>query len=171
MYYFSKDSKNKLSMAHWILAEIAKRAILILDIKVITTHRCKAEQNKAFQSGASKLEFPKSGHNGLPSKALDAMPYPVVWADKVSGKEKESAQSRVMFMAGIFFGIFADMQELARFRLAEQSKGRLTLTESDLKKDIEILKYKLRWGHDWDGDRDFFNSKFIDSPHFELAPV
>lgn len=30
------------------------------------------------------------------------------------------------------------------------------------------LGYDLRWGGDWDGDRDFEDQTFIDLPHFEL---
>lgn len=31
------------------------------------------------------------------------------------------------------------------------------------------LGVKLRWGGDWDSDRDLKDSKFIDLPHFELV--
>ena len=29
----------------------------------------------------SKLQFPKSKHNSLPSKAVDVVPYPINWSD------------------------------------------------------------------------------------------
>jgi len=30
------------------------------------------------------------------------------------------------------------------------------------------LGVNLRWGHDWDGDMNFYNQSFMDTPHFEL---
>lgn len=32
------------------------------------------------------------------------------------------------------------------------------------------LEIKIRWGGDWDGDRDLKNQKFFDLVHFELVP-
>ncbi len=31
-----------------------------------------------------------------------------------------------------------------------------------------VMGIKIRWGGDWDGDRDFKDQRFIDQPHFEL---
>lgn len=33
----------------------------------------------------------------------------------------------------------------------------------------EEVGVKLRWGGDWDGDKDFKDQSFIDLPHFELV--
>ena len=32
-----------------------------------------------------------------------------------------------------------------------------------------MMDVTLRWGGDWDGDRDFKDQRFIDLPHFELV--
>lgn len=40
------------------------------------------EQNAAFRSGKSKLEYPKSKHNKAPSMAVDVAPYPIDWYDE-----------------------------------------------------------------------------------------
>lgn len=32
----------------------------------------------------------------------------------------------------------------------------------------DTLGIKIRWGGDWDGDKDYTNNKFNDLPHFEL---
>lgn len=43
-------------------------------LMVVCGHRGQAEQNAAFAKGTSKLKWPKSKHNALPSKAVDLAP-------------------------------------------------------------------------------------------------
>jgi peptidoglycan L-alanyl-D-glutamate endopeptidase CwlK len=50
-------------------------------------HRSKAEQDKAFADGFSKVQFPNSKHNSLPSMAVDVAPFPINWKD-AEGWEK-----------------------------------------------------------------------------------
>lgn len=52
-----------------------------LDLKVVKGHRNKAEQHAAFLAGDSKLDWPDSQHNTLPSTAVDIGPYPLDWKD------------------------------------------------------------------------------------------
>jgi peptidoglycan LD-endopeptidase CwlK len=54
----------------------------IRDITVVCGHRGRAEQEKAFQAGNSKLTYPHSKHNKLPSLAVDLAPYPIDWKDR-----------------------------------------------------------------------------------------
>lgn len=42
-------------------------------------HRNEAAQTLAFESAKSKLQWPDSNHNALPSKAVDVMPYSINW--------------------------------------------------------------------------------------------
>lgn len=51
----------------------------ILDVTVLCGHRGADAQEKAFRDGASKLRWPKSEHNSLPSRAVDLAPYPIDW--------------------------------------------------------------------------------------------
>lgn len=44
------------------------------EFTVICGHRSKDEQDLAFNTGKSKLAWPKSKHNSVPSKAVDAVP-------------------------------------------------------------------------------------------------
>jgi hypothetical protein len=48
----------------------------VADISLISGHRGKEEQNKAFRERRSTLEFPQSKHNSYPSLAVDFQPYP-----------------------------------------------------------------------------------------------
>ena len=53
----------------------------VRDITVLCGHRPKAAQDKAFAEGTSKLEWPRSKHNQMPSRAVDIAPYPIDWDD------------------------------------------------------------------------------------------
>jgi peptidoglycan L-alanyl-D-glutamate endopeptidase CwlK len=53
----------------------------VRDITIICGFRGQKEQNEAFERGASKLQWPNSKHNQLPSRAVDAAPYPIDWTD------------------------------------------------------------------------------------------
>lgn len=52
-----------------------------MDVAVICGHRGEREQESAFISGKSKLQWPRSKHNKIPSEAVDLCPYPLVWDD------------------------------------------------------------------------------------------
>jgi len=84
MYKYSKSSLNKLKTCHDDLQEIFKDAIRIYDITVISGHRGKKGQNELYKEGFSRVKFPDSKHNRVPSRAIDAAPYPVNWKDRVS---------------------------------------------------------------------------------------
>jgi peptidoglycan L-alanyl-D-glutamate endopeptidase CwlK len=53
----------------------------VSDITVLCGYRGQAEQNAAFQAGTSKLIYPHSKHNRVPSMAVDLAPYPIDWKD------------------------------------------------------------------------------------------
>jgi hypothetical protein len=48
-----------------------------IDFKILCGHREEKEQNEAFNKGNSKLKWPQSKHNSLPSLAVDIAPFPV----------------------------------------------------------------------------------------------
>ena len=51
------------------------------DLSVACGHRGKADQDREYAEGNSKLRWPKSRHNSYPSLAVDLWPYPVDWQD------------------------------------------------------------------------------------------
>lgn len=55
----------------------------VSDLTVLCGYRGEAAQNKAFREGASKLIYPHSKHNRIPSRAVDLAPYPIDWNDPV----------------------------------------------------------------------------------------
>ena len=62
---------------HPDLIRICDELEKIIDFKITCAHRTEEEQNKAFKDGFSKLQYPKSKHNTLPSMAMDLAPLPI----------------------------------------------------------------------------------------------
>ncbi len=59
---------------------------LPFNLLVVCGHRGEAEQNAAYERGASTLRFPQSRHNKLPSLAVDLAPLSddggsILWSD------------------------------------------------------------------------------------------
>lgn len=92
---FSKSSKKQLETCHPILQEILNEVIKYVDFKILEGHRTEELQNLYYEQGKSKLKFPNSKHNKLPSLAVDIAPWPIDWNDK----------TRFYFLAGVVKGI------------------------------------------------------------------
>lgn len=82
MNEFSKLSTEKLESCHPALQDLFREVIKHYDCTVICGTRSAADQEEAFRSGKSKLRYPSSKHNTLPSLAVDVVPYPVDWNDR-----------------------------------------------------------------------------------------
>tara|TARA_R100000700_G_C3175771_1_gene150663 strand:- start:2771 stop:3169 length:399 start_codon:yes stop_codon:yes gene_type:complete len=78
---FGAKSKANLSECHPDLQKVFNKVIQSYDCSVIEGYRGKEEQDAAFHSGKSKLQYPKSKHNRQPALAADVIPYPVDWDD------------------------------------------------------------------------------------------
>jgi len=76
LYTFSKRSREQLNTCHPKLVQVLEAAIKKIDFSVIEGHRGEAEQNRAFAEGKSRLRWPDSKHNKMPSEAVDIWPYP-----------------------------------------------------------------------------------------------
>jgi hypothetical protein len=78
------------------------RAIQRIDFSVKYGYRNRAEQDRLFRAGRSKLRYPRSDHNntdtdgGPYSLAMDVIPYPWDWAEAVwhDGSLKPSHEAR-----------------------------------------------------------------------------
>jgi len=129
---FGARSRERLATCHPDLRLVFGEVVKRFDCTILEGHRGKAAQDAAFERGASKLRFPDGKHNGQPSAAVDAAPFPIDLSDR------PAALRRCCFFAGYVLAV-AD--------------------------DLEI---PLRWGGDWDGDRDLSDQSFNDLVHFEL---
>jgi len=72
---FGKKSRAKLDTCDTRIIAVMERAIRIVDFTVIYGHRGKEAQNMAFDAGHSKVKFPNSKHNVIPSIAIDIAPW------------------------------------------------------------------------------------------------
>jgi alpha-glucuronidase len=70
-------------LVHAVAEDIdARPGLLVHDVTVVCGHRGKVEQQRCFEKGTSKLEWPHSKHNSWPSLAVDLAPYPTDWTAK-----------------------------------------------------------------------------------------
>jgi peptidoglycan L-alanyl-D-glutamate endopeptidase CwlK len=77
-YAWGKRSLMRLGQCHPLLSllmhRVIKRDDLPFDLTILCGHRGQIEQEIAFKSGASKLRWPRSKHNAMPSLAVDVAP-------------------------------------------------------------------------------------------------
>ena len=73
----SQKSLNKLSQCHPDLQRVFLEVIKTFDFTVIEGYRTKEDQDANFYKGVSRVKWPNSKHNTLPSKAIDVWPWPV----------------------------------------------------------------------------------------------
>lgn len=78
---FGKRSRKELATAHPDLQRLFNEVVKMFDCAVICGHRGKADQEKAFAGGFSKVQWPKSKHNKVPSLAVDVAPFPSLFKD------------------------------------------------------------------------------------------
>lgn len=78
---FSKRSLAQLATCNESLQRVCMEAIKEMDFTCLEGHRDQAAQNKAYDSGHSKLRWPDGKHNDRPSRAIDIVPYPAPYAN------------------------------------------------------------------------------------------
>jgi len=148
-FSYSDKSLNNLKTCHPELQLLFKEVLKYQDHTILQGHRGKEDQEKAFEEGKTQLHFPYGNHNAWPSNAVDAVPYPIDFAEDPSYtvEKKHLVLARFYWFAGFVFGIAEGLY----------TKG--------------LMKHKIRWGGDWKGHLDFTDQTFNDLPHFELIPL
>ena len=99
MSTFSKRSLEKLATCDERLQDVMNRVVKSFDCTILTGFRTKEEQTELYLTGKSQLQWPHGKHNVMPSKALDAAPYPIDWKDR----------ERASFFAGFVLGVASEM--------------------------------------------------------------
>lgn len=92
---FSSISKSRLNSCHQDLQVIFNYVINHFDCSVVCGHRGQESQNKAYDDEYSKVRFPGSKHNFIPSMAVDVVPWPIEWNNV----------KRMKYFAGYVMGI------------------------------------------------------------------
>lgn len=136
---FSKVSMQRLDTVHEDLQRLFLRVVRYYDCSVIAGHRTKYDQNLAQANKRSKVRWPESKHNSFPSTAIDVVPYPINWGNVGTEMQRRKAISRFYHFAGYVL------------RMSEE------------------LDITLRWGGDWDSDKEFTDQDFDDLVHWEIV--
>ena len=76
---FSRTSKKHLDTCHQDIQTIFNYVIQYFDCTIVCGRRSKEAQNRAYDDGFSKVRYPDSKHNSIPSMAVDAIPWPIEW--------------------------------------------------------------------------------------------
>lgn len=105
MRRWSKRSKDKFDQLDHRLQDVMDYVLHnVADVSIVTGHRSQKEQNELFygQPQRTKVRWPDSKHNKLPSLAVDFQPYPVpdrrekLWASLayIAGRAIEYAAAK-----------------------------------------------------------------------------
>ena len=142
MAVFGKDSERKLEQVDPNLVLICREAIKHFDFKVLCGVRGRVAQDEVYNNGLSKVQWPNSKHNIFTEVRGDQEPRPLSLAVDLAPWPIDWSHgkvSRFFYLAGV-------IQTVA-----------------------SVLDMKVRWGHDFNQNMDFYDQKFIDAPHFELV--
>lgn len=100
MAKFGGQSLAHLRTLDGRLQSILNEVIKHYDFSILCGHRGQKEQDKAYATGHSKVRWPNSKHNTLPSKAVDIAPYPIDWSDEVRFARLMGHVERVAYEQG-----------------------------------------------------------------------
>lgn len=89
---FSTRSEERLMTCHPDIIRLMTEVVKVYDISIICGHRNAEDQNAAYNSNNSKVKWPNSTHNDVPSTGVDVVPYPYMW----------DSTRQFYFMAGVF---------------------------------------------------------------------
>lgn len=130
---------------HPDLLKVFDRVLEHYDHSITCGVRDRVEQERLFREGKSKLsgDSPNARHVLQEGQkyglAMDVAPFPVIYPENgKTPQERQKLLARFYYFAGYVM------------RVADE------------------LGVKLRWGGDWDGDKDFRDNTFDDLVHYEL---
>ena len=79
---FGNRSKERLKTCDNRLQIVFNEVIKHVDCSILEGHRSGERQNKLFEEGKTKVQYPNGRHNANPSRAVDVAPYPIDWDDR-----------------------------------------------------------------------------------------
>lgn len=140
---FSATSRARLDSCDVALQRLMEQVVQAIDITVLEGHR--SEEQHAANVAAGKSRAVTSKHCLTPSRAVDVAPWPIpkAWgspgADHMYTGEEMKERAKFYYVAGIVLGL------------------------------AHRMGIQVRWGGDWDSDREFTDQTFDDLVHFELV--
>lgn len=82
---------------------VLRLAVKYVDFSIVCGNRSEAQQNGAFDSGNSRVRWPNSKHNNMPSLAVDIAPYPKLFSES----DPTAVAAEFSFVAGFIRGVAA----------------------------------------------------------------
>lgn len=158
---YSGRSLSELFTAHLDLQVLFQDIVVDFDNTVLQGKRTEEEQRKNVDSGVSKTMNSKHVYPlDEASLAVDVAPYPLEWPKlkRMLSEVKELIEVRAPQPE-----LEAAVEEYAKTLARFYYFGGYVLGRADEK------GIKLRWGGDWDGDREIRDQSFDDTVHFELV--
>lgn len=101
---FGRTSRERLETCHVDLQRVLHEVIKHYDCSVLCGHRTRQEQELKFSMQLSKVEWPNSKHNAVPSLAVDVVPW-YVDSPHIRWSERED----FTLLAGHILGIGAHL--------------------------------------------------------------
>lgn len=154
---YGGTSRAHLSTCHRNIQKVFYKVIERYDCTVIIGHRDKETQNKAFKDKRSKVEYPNSFHNQMPSLAIDVAPYLKDYPGHIDWRFHRELKQAIKE---------GNIEEA--FDIVHNIKRWYHFAAFVIGVAFE-MGIKIRWGGDWDGDFNFKDQNFHDLPHFKLV--
>lgn len=146
MNQYSEKSLQRLATCARPLQVLMHEVLVIRDHTIVCGFRSEFEQNEAFRLGHSKLQFPESKHNSVPSEAVDAVPYPIKWNDP-DPKIRKRYEIECYHFAGIVLGVAAKLDIPIRWGGNWDGDGDLF---DQTFFDLPHFELKPGWKEHWD---------------------
>jgi len=135
MSNYSKNSRDKLAIAHIDLQTIFKEVIKHYDNTIVYTFRGEELQNRLFDEDASKKKYPHSRHNHYPAMAVDSAPY-------IAGKVSED-----MYQCYHYSGYVLGIAEML-YKYKVISHKLIGGSDWDDDKDVNDQKFRDLWHYE-----------------------
>lgn len=141
---YGRRSLRHIGECHPDLQRVAHKAMEIaetlgMDLSCTEGSRGEVEQNAAVARKTSKVRYPDSRHNKVPSEAIHLQLFPVKWPQKTDSQ-----------------------------RIFAKKTGRFYMCAIIVMWAAHLCNVSLRGGYDWDRDGDIMDQDFDDLTHFEL---
>ncbi len=140
MYTYAEKSKKVIETCNHNLVIWSYEVIKRWDCSALDGFRNRTRQDKAYRDGFSKLQYPHSKHNKIPSMAIHLVPY---LRGKAMFGNTETEKLEMCYFAGGAMMIGKQLYE----------SGQMSL--------------ELLWGGDWNQNNDL-SDNWQDMAHFEL---
>lgn len=158
---FSGKSLSELFTADIDLQVLFQDVVEDFDCSVLQGKRSEEQQRENVDTGVSKTMDSKHVYPlDEPSLALDVAPYPLRWPKL---REMIDELGDLIAVGAPQLELEEAVQNYAKTLARFYYFGGYVLGRADER------GLKLRWGGDWDSDREIRDQNFDDTVHFELA--